>query len=200
MLFREMLLSGEVDAMPIILDHQLREQLHHISTEFPITYFHDEIADLPAREGPVHWHPEFEIVTALTGVLDYQVGEEQVLLNAGDSIFVNANVLHSIKQISGEVPDPMPGIVFSGTLIAPEGNVVYRKYIQRIAACDELPYVVFRSGEHDEIHRTIQRIYSLLSDSLPLYELRIQQALISVFVYLNEHFNELPRRQRSQVQ
>ena len=59
-----MLLSGEEESMSIILDHQLREQLHHISPEFLITYFHDEIIDLPAREGPVHWHPEFEIVTA----------------------------------------------------------------------------------------------------------------------------------------
>ena len=46
--------------MPVILDHQLREQMHHISPEFPITYFHDELIALPNREGPVHWHPEFE--------------------------------------------------------------------------------------------------------------------------------------------
>ena len=92
--------------MSIILDYQLREQLHHISPEFLITYFHDENIDLPAREGPVHWHPEFEIVTAQMGVLDYQVGEEHILLHAGDSIFVNANMLHGIKQDqpNGSVP------------------------------------------------------------------------------------------------
>jgi len=56
--------------MSIIPDHQLREQLHHISPEFPITYFHDEIIDLPTRQGPAHWHPEFAIVTAQMGVLD----------------------------------------------------------------------------------------------------------------------------------
>ena len=186
--------------MSIILDHQLREQLHHISPEFPITYFHDEIVDLATREGPVHWHPEFEIVTAQTGVLDYQVGEEHILLNAGDSIFVNTNVLHSIQQISGKDADPMPGIVFLGTLIAPEGSVIHQKYIQKIAGCDELPYVVFRQGEHEEISQTIQQIYRLLQDSLPLYELRIQSALISVFDYLSAHFHELPRMKISRVQ
>ena len=186
--------------MSIILDHQLREQLHHISPEFPITYFHDEIVDLPNREGPVHWHPEFEIVTARVGVLDYQVGEEHILLHAGDSIFVNVNMLHGIKQISGETPDPMPGIVFLGTLIAPEGSVVYQKYVQKIAACDALSYVVFRQGEHDEIHRTMQRIYQLLDECLPLYELRIQYALISIFDYLNCHFDALPKTMISRVQ
>lgn len=193
-------LLGGADSVSFILDHQLREQLHHISPEFPITFFHDEIADLPTREGPVHWHPEFEIVTAIMGVLDYQVGEEHILLNAGDSIFVNANMLHGIKQISGETADPMPGIVFLGTLIAPEGSVVYQKYIQKIAACDEIPYVVFRQGEHDEIHWTIQRIYQLLSGCLPLYELRIHHALLSVFDYLNCHFDEFPKAMISRVQ
>ena len=185
--------------MAIILDHQLREQLHPVSAEFPITWFHDEIVDLPAREGPVHWHPEFEIVTAVTGVLDYQVGEEHILLEAGDRLFVNANRLHCIRQISGEVPDPMPGIVFSGTLIAPEESVVYQKYVQNIAACEELPYVVFRRGEQEEIHQRIQRIYELLSDGGPLYELRVQQALTAIFDYLNVHLDEFPRTQISRV-
>ena len=57
-------------------------------------------------KGRFHWHPEFEIVTAQMGVLDYQVGEEHILLHAGDSIFVNANMLHGIKQDqpNGSVP------------------------------------------------------------------------------------------------
>lgn len=149
--------------MSFILDHQLREQLHHISPEFPITFFHDEIADLPTREGPVHWHPEFEIVTAQMGVLDYQVGEEHILLNAGDSIFVNANMLHSIKQISGETADPMPGIVFLGTLIAPEGSVVYQKYIQKIAACDEIPYGWQRGNDVIPMLCGLDRGYAVVS-------------------------------------
>ena len=44
--------------------------------------------DLPEREGPVHWHPEFEIVTAMSGVLDYQVGEEHIQLPAGKAVKV----------------------------------------------------------------------------------------------------------------
>ena len=186
--------------MSIILDHLLREQLHHISTELPIMYFHDEMNELPNREGPVHWHPEFEIVTAQTGVLDYQVGEEHILLNAGDSIFVNANMLHGIRQIAGDIADPMPGIVFLGTMIAPASSTVYQKYIQRIAACEDLPFVVFRREENGEIHRAIRHIYQLLDVRFPLYELRIQRELISIFDYLNQHFSELSRARMSRVQ
>lgn len=40
--------------MPIILDHQLREQIPHQATEFPVTYYHDELAELPNWAGPFH--------------------------------------------------------------------------------------------------------------------------------------------------
>lgn len=79
--------------MPIILDHQLREQIPHKATEFPVTYFHDELAEFPNWAAPFHWHPDFEIATAVSGVLDYQVGQQHVTLEAGDSILVNGNML-----------------------------------------------------------------------------------------------------------
>lgn len=56
--------------MPILLDHQLREQIPHKATEFPVTYYYDELAKLSNWTGPFHWHPDFEIATAASGVLD----------------------------------------------------------------------------------------------------------------------------------
>lgn len=185
--------------MSIVLDHRLREQLSHISAAFPITYFHDEMAGLPNREGPVHWHPEFEVVTARTGVLDYQVGEEHILLNAGDRIFVNTNLLHGIRQVSGDVPDPMPCVVFLGTLIAPENSLIYEKYVHSISSCNRLPCVVFRRGEHGEVHRAIDRVYELLEEGLPLYELRVQRELVLLFDFLNRHLDELSGANTSRV-
>ena len=115
--------------MSININHQLREQMSHDTTIFPISFFRDELALLPNKEGPLHWHPGFEIATAETGILDYQVGEIHITLNPGDSIFVNGNILHGIRQISGDTADPMPNIVFSGSLVAPEGSQIYKKYI-----------------------------------------------------------------------
>lgn len=50
--------------MPILLDHQLREQIPHKAAEFPVVYYHDELAELPNWTGPIHWHPDLEIATA----------------------------------------------------------------------------------------------------------------------------------------
>ena len=161
--------------MAIILDHQLREHIPHNAVEFPITYFHDELVTLPDWAGPLHWHPDFEIATAECGVLDYQVGGHHIILEAGDSIFVNKNILHGIKQLSGDVPDPMPNIVFSGALIASETSTIYQKYIQPIAQCDSMPFVVFRHSDsyHSEINCLIKDIYKQMHEKKARYELAV---------------------------
>ena len=152
--------------MPIILDHQLREYIPHNAIEFPISYFHDELSALPNWAGPLHWHPDFEIATAEYEVLDYQVGGHHIILDAGDSILVNRNILHGIKQLSGDVPAPMPNIVFSGTLIAPETSVIYQKHILTIAQCDSLPFIVFRHRDrsHSEINCLIKNVYRQMNE------------------------------------
>lgn len=66
--------------MPIFVDHQLQEQIPRDIFDFPIAFYCDELADLPNRAGPMHWHPCFEIATAQNGVLDYQVGQTHTIL------------------------------------------------------------------------------------------------------------------------
>ena len=123
--------------MPVTLDHQLKEQIAYDPAVFPISFYQDELETLVQWSGPLHWHPGFEIATAEVGILDYQVGEKHIHLNAGDSIFVNGNILHGIRQISGDRADPMPNVVFAGSLIAPEGSQIYQKYIAVLQQCDD---------------------------------------------------------------
>lgn len=188
--------------MPIVLDHQLREHIPHNAIEFPITYFCDELVTLPDWAGPLHWHPEFEIATAEFGVLDYQVGEHHIILKAGDSIFVNGNMLHGIKQLSGDVPDPMPNIVFSGTLIAPETSAIYQKYILPIVQCDSLPFVVFRHNDpsNREINCLIKDVYRQMNEKKAGYELAVQRNINRIFEFISCNFAELPKTGATRIQ
>lgn len=188
--------------MAIMLDHQLREHMPHNATVFPITYFHDELVTLPDREGPLHWHPDFEIATAECGVLDYQVGGQHIVLQAGDSIFVNGNVLHGIKQLSGENPDPMPNIVFSGTLIAPETGIIYQKYILPVSQCDFMPFIVFRHNDpsHREINCLIKDIYRQMHEQQACYELAVQRNMNRIFEFISSNFDQLPKTEVTRIQ
>ena len=188
--------------MSILLDYQQREQIHYNDTMFPVEYFCDELASLPNRAGPLHWHTDFEIATALSSVLDFQVGQQHIKLKAGESIFVNGNILHGIKQLSGDIPDPMPNIVFSGGVIAPETSEIYRKYIQPIAHCDELPFVVFnqKNSWHEEVNRLIKNVYYLMSEQGQCYEMAVQRYLSRILEYIFSNFDDLPKAENIRIQ
>ncbi len=188
--------------MPIPIDRQLREQIIHDASVFPITYFHDELAALPNWAGPLHWHPEFEIATAVSGILDFQVGQKHLTLEAGDSIFINGNILHGIRQASGDVPDPMPNIVFSDIIFAPGTSVIYQKYIRPIAGSDTLPFIMFRRGNswHDEVNRLAEDIYCQLRERNACYEMVVQRDLNNIFEYLFRHFDDLPKSEVTRIQ
>lgn len=188
--------------MPIILNHQLQEQLTYDTAAFPISFFRDELAELPDFTGPLHWHPDFEIAAAVNSRLEFQVGNQHVFLEPGDSIFINGNMLHGIRQLSGEVPDPMPIIVFSGTVIAPETSAICRKYLHPIADCDELPFIVFRQ-EPDwqrEVNGLTKEIFCRMQVQGQCYEMAVQQRLIRIFELIFLHFEELPKWQTSRIQ
>lgn len=188
--------------MPIMLDHQLREQITHDTTIFPITFFRNELAALPNNTGPLHWHPDFEIATAVYGALDFQVGREHIILEAGDSIFVNGNILHGVRQLSGDIPDPMPNIVFSGAVIAPEASAIYRKYIYPIASCDTLPFIVFhqKNGWHKEVNCLVKNIYRHMQEQNQCYEMVVQRELSGIFEYLFSNFENLPKSEATRIQ
>lgn len=188
--------------MPIILDHQLREHIPHKATEFPVSYYHDELVELPNWEGPFHWHPDFEIATAASGVLEYQVGQQHITLEAGDSIFVNGNMLHRVRQLSGDTPDPIPIIIFSGVALAPEHSTIYQKYIHPIAQCNSLPFVVFRheNSSHSEINRLIQDTYRCLNEQAQCYEMAVQRNISRIFEYLFCHLDGFPKSEATRIQ
>ncbi len=188
--------------MSIVLDEQLREYIPHNAVKFPISYFHDELVALPNWAGPLHWHPDFEIATAERASLDYQVGEHHVVLEAGDSIFVNGNILHGIKQLSGDVADAMPNIVFSGTLVAPETSSIYQKYIQPILQCDSLPFIVFRGKDSSlrEINGLIKDIYKQMDEQKEHYEWRVQRDINRILEYISYNFNTLPKVRATRIE
>lgn len=188
--------------MSIRLDHQLQEQIPHKATEFPVTYYHDELAELPDWTGPFHWHPDFEIATAAKGVLDYQVGQQHIRLEAGDSIFVNGNVLHRVRQLSGDSPDPIPIIVFSSVAIAPEHSTIHQKYIYPIAQCDVLPFIVFRheNSSHSRVNSLIQDIYDCFIKQMQCYEMMVQRNISCIFEYIFCNFDRFPKSESTRIQ
>ena len=185
--------------MAVNIDNQLQEAIAYDPVVYPIAFYQNELATLPCWSGPLHWHPGFEIATAESGTLDYQAGDKHITLNAGDSIFVNGNILHGIKQISGAAPDPMPNVVFSGSLVAPEGSLIYTKYITPLLQCDDLPFIVF-PADNKYVNKLIEDIYRSFRRQLPCYEMVVQRNISTVFEYIYSNINTFPRYKSNRIQ
>lgn len=196
--------SAESEKMfvPVIVDRNMREQIPHTGNLFPISFFENELSELPDRAGPMHWHPDFELARAEVGALDYQVGQTHLLLQAGDSLLVNRNLLHCVRQVDGDLPDPMPVVVFSGSLVAPEDSVIYQKYIAPVADCDCLPFVVFRQQEDwcKEIRCLVEDLVTNLRQRKACYEMAVQRDLNRLFELLFCHFEALPKARATRIQ
>ena len=93
--------------MSILLDHQLQEQILYNTRAFPIAFYCDELATFPYYAGAMHWHPYCEIATAKSGVLDYQVGQHHIRLEAGDSICFTES-----GSYQGRYPTPCQTLCF----------------------------------------------------------------------------------------
>lgn len=188
--------------MPILLDRYLQEQIPQDPGALPVAFYRDELAALPGRAGPVHWHPFLELATARQGVLDCQVGQTHITLAPGDSILINQNRLHSFRQLSGGEPDPLPILVFSGTVIAPEDSAAYQKYVRPVLGCSGLPFVVFRGGDAQwaGLGLRLRAACRAMAEQPPYYELEVQRSLSALWQILLEHWDALPRAETSPVQ
>lgn len=188
--------------MAILLNHQLREQLPPDILNFPISFYCNELADLPDRTGPVHWHPYFEIATAQCGILDFQVGQTHLFLEPQDSIFINQNILHSIKQVSGATSDPLPVILFSGTAIAPENSAIYQKYILPILSCSRLPFIVFRHNSKlwKNVYQPILTVYRTMQEQPSCYELTVQRNICYILETIFRNLDSLTKCETSRIQ
>ena len=170
---------------------------------FPLHFIVMNLPDLPNHAGPMHWHPYFEIATAQSSVLGLSGGDKtHTILEPGDSIFVNQNMLHGIRQLSGLEPDPLPNIVFSGTVVAPENSPIYQKYIRPILACNTLPFIVFRH-DNDLWQEVLQRIhtaYRAMQEQSDCYELAVQRSICCILEAIFRNLDSLPKSDASRVQ
>lgn len=124
----------------IVTDESLRETVRHGSEEYPLQSYLEDIWLFDFHCVDWHWHPEVELVLVQTGRAEFLIGSGRYTLEAGSGVFINSQVLHRFEAAESTV---IPNIVFSPTLLSPEGSLVYQKYIHPVlvspAECLVLP-------------------------------------------------------------
>lgn len=146
-----------------ITDQNLLDIVDHGIEGFPIQYYVDELYRYPKKTIPLHWHYEMEFYVAYGGDVEIQVGEHILKLYDGEAIFINANILHSFKQI-GDGRCQCPNIVFSYELMSSTNSKIYLKYIEPIMTDKEIPYFILnkQSKWHKDVIALLDVVFSIL--------------------------------------
>lgn len=47
---------------------------------------------------PIHWHNALQYVYVINGKLNVRISEESIIVNRGEGLFINSNIVHEIKE------------------------------------------------------------------------------------------------------
>ena len=152
-------MGNEIKKDRITTDETLRETASHGSEEYPFSYYYEDIWDFDFHCIDWHWHPEVEFVYVQHGKADFLVGGNRYVLSSGDGIFINSQVIHRFEAEDSTI---IPNIVFSPVLLAPQGSLIYSRYIRPIIE-STTECVIFSAEEkaHHSIIETMRSVFAV---------------------------------------
>lgn len=123
------------------------------------TYHSSTIENIPFH---CHWHKDLELILVESGTLSIQVDDQNLLLQAGQGLFINQNVLHTLHSIPGS-SFSIAGLRFLPDLIFPHptGDLADR-YFTPVLNAPNLQYLLL-----DRENRETTDILLLLKQLLP---------------------------------
>jgi AraC-like DNA-binding protein len=79
-----------------------QEHIHYDNPGFPSISYHTLIRNNSAGYIPLHWHDEWQFQRVVAGQVKMYVEGEEVLLTAGDSLWINSGVIHEAHGVTDD--------------------------------------------------------------------------------------------------
>ena len=169
----------------IITDETLREIREHGTPEFPFEYYLDDIDEIGQGYVEWHWHNEIEWAWVESGKVICRIGNEKIILEAGEGIFINSRVIHRFETPGGAL---MPNILHAPELLAARESAIYQKYVSPVITYGK-EYVILEKEKNSGILSLLDEIYKDAGKEMLRKELIIQNKISRLW---DELFEEVP--------
>lgn len=163
------------------------EKKRHGSPDFPIEYYYLD-KEQPQYIMPPHWHKEFEIIRVLKGTFAVHLNNTEYLLQEGDILFVEGGCLHRGKPQNGVYEC----LVLDPAMLKRQQNDVAEKYISPIVQA-KVGINRLSSPCDSEMQDTVAKLFTVMRERQPYYELRVYGLLFDLFAQLYAQKYILPR-------
>ncbi len=113
----------------ISADETFRETIDHGSSEYPFGYYYEDIWEFELHTIDWHWHSEVEFILVEKGTAHLLAGSRRYTIREGEGVFINSRIIHRLECDGSTI---IPNMVFSPALLAPEGSLIFNRYVEAV--------------------------------------------------------------------
>ena len=178
-------------------NNKQKETVQHGNMLFPIACYEDHMEEVDV---PIHWHEELEYIIVTDGEIDLQVGTSSFTLYNGESIIINAGVLHAVHQVSKT--SVLRSLVFHPDLIAGSPtSCFWQELIHPFYSQPNRPYIIMNGHEkwHQEINHYMMQAWQIIvkeSEDYPIESRYLISKALKIFI---NHLPEMPTPQKQDL-
>ena len=175
--------------MRLQIDQKQKEVKAHGTYGFPVLVSPERLSWFDTGEFPWHWHPEIELTLILEGEILYQVNDNSCLLKAGEGLFCNTNVLHAGRHGNSADCSYLSVTFHPRLLYGYNNSLMQNRYMEGILRDPELASIHFKPEVdwQKKVLEQIRKIQRLSADKAEASELKIQIALLEIWLLIYEH-------------
>ncbi len=168
----------------------LREKKTHGNLEYPVAIYHVDLRTLYMGFVRWHWHEELEIDVVTHGQMECMIGEDTILLNQGDAIYINQNVMHSLRPVDDK-PGTFDAIIFHPSIFFGYNKTYLNvKYLTPITGKAGFRYFLINKdyAYFSEMTALFDELVRATDQAVTGYELITKSCLCRFWVHLLKEF------------
>lgn len=128
---------------PNTLNPELRQIMDHANEDYPVGVYYVEPYKMYMNYVRWHWHEELEINLVKNGTAEFTIGDEKIILNEGQGIFLNKNVLHAIRSVNGD-DCILLSLIFNPVIMFHNENcATAQSYLNTVVENSAMRYMIF---------------------------------------------------------
>lgn len=163
-----------------------KELQPHGSLEFPCAGYSSRHTDRSEDVIPWHWHEEMEIIYIEAGQMKIKIPSRSFLLERGDSIVINSNILH---YAAAAVECRLRSLVFSPSLITGNEELVFaKKYMRPLLTCSNFSHYVIKAENNKNAAGWFNLAFDALAKDCYGYEFLVRENLSRICLFLYGEF------------
>lgn len=174
------------------IENDLRETTERGTASFPMEMYRTDFSNMATGRVPWHWHGEVEFGLVKRGSMKLEVKNRALILSAGEGVFINTGLLHTMRQQSQE-PCELISVVFDPIMIAGTGSASERKYVLPILRCAALDFLALEPDTEwqSDILVALREAYSVYTKPHFGYELKLRELLSRIWRRIAVHMKNL---------